>query len=317
MPIYCVDKPLGLTSHDVVARCRRALGTKKVGHAGTLDPLATGVLLVLVGEATKLSPYLTGHDKSYLAWVAFGAGTPTLDAEGPVTERGDASHVDADMLSAALRPFLALTEQRPPAFSAIKQAGTRSYASARRGDVIEPPARPARYRSIDLLGFARSRSELPTGFGRSPTGAWLPRPGGRSVDLPERLDTDQPFPTALLALTVAAGTYIRAFARDLGAALGTPAHLSGLVRVASGAVDLNRATELERIADATPIPATEALGLPATALDDQQVVAVRQGKRPALNVTTRTALVDEAGGLVALVEPAPGSATYSLLRVFN
>lgn len=315
MPIYCVDKPLGLTSHDVVARARRALGTKKVGHAGTLDPLASGVLLVLVGEATKLSPYLTGHDKSYLAWVAFGAGTPTLDAEGPVTTRGDASHVDEDALTEALQPFLSVTEQRPPAFSAIKQAGTRSYASARRGDVTEPPARPAGYRSIRLVAFGRSRSDLPAALGRSSTGEWLPRPGGRSFDLPARLDDDHPFPTALLELTVAAGTYIRSFARDLGVALGTPAHLSGLVRTASGGVELERASDLQRIADATPIPAVEALGLPVLTLDEQQVVAVRQGKRPSLGVTTRSALVDDAGDIVALVEPA--EATYTLLRVFN
>ena len=342
MPIYCVDKPLGATSHDVVARARRLLGTRKVGHAGTLDPLATGVLLVLAGEATKLSGYLTGHDKTYLAWVAFGATTPTLDAEGPIGLRGDPATVDESSVRAALPPFLALTVQRPPAFSAIKQAGQRSYAAARRGDVIEPPSRPAAYRAITLLAFSRSRSQLPGEFAPNPpdahglpvttaassepeTPSWRPQAGGRTFDLPERLDDeDAPFPTALLSLTVAAGTYVRAFARDLGTALGVPAHLSGLVRVASGAVDLSAAGELESLPNVEPVSATAALGLPLITLTDPDVAAVRQGKRPPVNVTTRSALVDAAGGLVALVEPRgssnephAGADSYDLLRVFN
>ncbi|HLU83493.1 MAG TPA: tRNA pseudouridine(55) synthase TruB, partial [Trueperaceae bacterium] len=249
MAVYCVDKPLGLTSHDVVARARRTLGTRKVGHAGTLDPLATGVLLVLVDEGTKLSPYLTGHDKSYLAWVTFGAGTPTLDAEGPLTARGSVSHVNEDAVSAAIAPFLSLTEQRPPAFSAIKQAGERSYAAARRGDLVEPPLRAVAYRSVTLLAFAPSRSDLPTRFAPQDDAGvrlWRPQTQGREFDLPPALESDQPLPTALLSLTVAAGTYVRAFARDLGTALGTPAHLSGLVRVASGGVDLSWRLPIER-----------------------------------------------------------------------
>src|SRR5690606_4996819 len=107
LPLYCVDKPLGLSSHDVVARARRRLGTRRVGHAGTLDPLATGVLLLLTQEATKLSQFVTGDDKSYLAWVTFGLGTPTLDAEGPVTSTADASGLDRERLAAALPAFLA------------------------------------------------------------------------------------------------------------------------------------------------------------------------------------------------------------------
>ena len=97
MPVFVVDKPLGLTSHDVVARARRLLKTRAVGHAGTLDPLATGVLVVLTGDATKLSPFLTASEKRYLAWVSFGAGTPTLDAEGPISEAGDASGLTAEL----------------------------------------------------------------------------------------------------------------------------------------------------------------------------------------------------------------------------
>jgi tRNA pseudouridine55 synthase len=292
-----------------------------VGHAGTLDPLATGVLLILVDEATKLSGYLTGHDKRYLAWLTFGAGTPTLDAEGPITSRGDTSLIDENAIRAALEPFTTLTEQRPPAFSAIKQAGERSYAAARRGELVEPPARPVAYRELTLLAFAPSRSELPTRFapaashGGQPT--WLPRADGRAFDLPARLDEDQPLPTALVSLSVAAGTYVRSFARDLGAALGTPAHLSGLVRVASGGIDLSSASPLDTLVEATPVPATTALGLPVVPLDDGTKTAVRHGKRPPLALSGRTALVDAAHELVAIVEPTEDGSSYGILRVFN
>jgi tRNA pseudouridine55 synthase len=133
VPVFAVDKPLGPTSHDVVARARRLLGTRRVGHAGTLDPLATGVMVVLSEEATKLSPFLTASEKGYLAWVALGVGTPTLDAEGPVEAVADASHLDAEAVRAALRPFLELREQVPPAHSAVQQGGVRAYAAARGG----------------------------------------------------------------------------------------------------------------------------------------------------------------------------------------
>ena len=139
MRAFAVDKPLGWTSHDVVARARRLLGTRRVGHGGTLDPLATGVLVVLADEATKLSPFLTGSDKAYLAWVAFGVGTPTLDAEGPVSARADAGHVDRERVAAALPPFLALREQRPPDFAAVKRGGVKGYEAARRGEPLDLP----------------------------------------------------------------------------------------------------------------------------------------------------------------------------------
>ena len=314
MPILCVDKPLGLTSHDVVARVRRALGTRRVGHAGTLDPLATGVLLVLVGEATKLSDYLRGHDKRYLAWVSFGAGTDTLDAEGPVSARADASGLTMAAVQHALVPFLSLTSQRPPAYSAIKQGGERSYRAARRGELVEPPARPVAYREVCLLGFGPTRDSLAPGR-RAERGAALARShlkpqaaaaafeplAGRSLELPPTLGDN---PTALLDLTVAAGTYVRALARDLGGALGLPAHLSGLVRTASGAVPLSRAARLEEVGSAEVVSPTLALDLPVVALSDAQVEAVRHGKRLTMPLAARSVLVDEKGGLVAIAEPA-------------
>ncbi|HZJ10043.1 MAG TPA: tRNA pseudouridine(55) synthase TruB, partial [Trueperaceae bacterium] len=262
MPLFCVDKPLGPGSHDVVARARRLLGTRRVGHAGTLDPLASGVLLLLSDEATKLSQFITGHDKSYLAWVRLGVGTPTLDAEGPVSSEVDASQLDAEQVRAALPAFLELDEQRPPVFSAIKRDGERSYAAARRGELEEPPARPAGYRAIDLIAMASDRDDLPSRFGPTGEGSenatlWRPDPAGESFELPPRLPGGGV--TALIALRVAAGTYVRAFARDLGGALGVPAHLAGLVRTASGRVDLSRAVPLERLGEAPELPLRAAL----------------------------------------------------------
>lgn len=348
MPLYCIDKPLGLSSHDVVARARRILGTRRVGHAGTLDPLATGVLLLLSQEATKLSQFVTGHDKSYLAWVTFGIGTPTLDAEGPASATADASGLEAERLIAALPAFLALSEQRPPAFSAVKQAGVRSYAAARRGDVVEPPARAAGYRAISLLALESDFAALPRRFApaaqtgqaaaaarasaaplpateaRGPAvsapaagvaGDWRPDQNGREFDLPPRLPGAGTM-TALLSLTVAAGTYVRSFARDLGAALDLPAHLSGLVRTASGGIDLAHAATLETLAAAREVPLRAALDLPELVVDEATAVAITQGRRPPLEVVERTAVIDAAGGLVAVVDPDEERG-FTVARVFS
>lgn len=323
MPVLPVDKPLGLTSHDVVARARRILGTRRVGHAGTLDPLATGVLTLLSDDATKLSPYLTGSDKTYLAWVAFGASTPTLDAEGPVHASGDATFLDVDAVRLAAAAFLDVTSQRPPAFSAVKQGGVRSYRAARRGELEEPPARPVAYRSVEVLAFGPDRDALPTTFAPDANGRWESANDGRTFVLPPTLGA---YPTALLRLRVAAGTYVRSFARDLGLRLAVPAHLSGLVRTAAGSIDLTRAVPLEMLAEAPRIDPVEALGLPAVRLDEQASAAVRQGKRLPLALSGRSALVDPAGHLAAIAEPTgagdPGGAAdghhaIRLLRVWN
>jgi tRNA pseudouridine55 synthase len=292
MPAFVVDKPLGLTSHDVVARARRALGTRRVGHGGTLDPLATGVLVVLAEEATKLSPFLTGSDKAYLAWVAFGVGTPTLDAEGPVDARADAAHVDAAAVAAALPPFLELTLQAPPAYSAIKRGGVKGYEAARRGEALDLPPRPAGYREVRLLAFG-ALAELPTDGG--PQGA---------APLPPFLDPAAP--AALVALTVRGGTYVRAFARDLGAALGVPAHLAGLRRTRAGAADLSAAVALDDLAGASPVDPVALLGLPVLALDADAARRVRDGRRDPASFDGRVALVDAHGGLVAVADAVDG-----------
>jgi tRNA pseudouridine55 synthase len=305
--VLCIDKPLGPTSHDVVARARRALGTRRVGHAGTLDPLATGVLVVLTEEATKLSPFLTASRKGYLAWVALGVGTPTLDAEGPIEARADASHLDEEAVRAALEPFLGLTEQVPPIYSAVQTAGVRSYAAARRGEAEALPARPAGYHRVELLAFAPDGAHgLPERFAPVPEG-WRPDEGGRTFERPEPL---APAPVALVALDVRAGTYVRAFARDVGLALGVPAHLAGLVRTRAGEADLADATPLERIADAPPQDAVALLPFERVPLDEAEVRRVRDGGALETRWQGRAALVGPAGELVAVADAGDGRARF-------
>ena len=312
MPVYIVDKPLHLTSHDVVARARKLLRTKRVGHAGTLDPLATGVLVLLTEEATKLSPFLTASSKDYLAWVSFGAGTKTLDAEGPVEAEGNAAGLTKEQIEGALEPFLTLTEQVPPQYSAVKKGGVKGYEAARKGEVLEFPPRPAAYHSVKLLGFEKTRDDLPVSFSLSPQGGWRPNPRGVTFTLPETLGD---FPTALFFLSVGAGTYVRAFARDLGAALGVPAHLSALVRTRAGACGLEGAVSLEAIPEAQGIASADALPYPLIALSDAEVARVRQGQRLGLEFEGRVGLVDAAGELVAVAENREGR--MKLLRVWG
>ena len=312
MPVFVVDKPLGLTSHDVVAKTRKLLRTKRVGHAGTLDPLATGVLIVLTEDETKLSPFLTASEKTYLAWVSFGAGTPTLDAEGPVVSTGDAAGINPKRIEEALPSFLTLTEQLPPQYSAIKKGGVKGYEAARKGEALELPPRPAGYREIRLLAFAPSRDELPAHFSLSPDGHWQPHARGVHFDLPTPLG---PFPTALFSVTVQAGTYLRAFARDLGEALGVPAHLSGLVRTRAGQAGLEHAVPLEEVPTVEGIPAAEALPYPLISLTAQEVARVRQGQRLPITFEGRAGLVGPAGELVAVAEHEAGRMRF--LRVWQ
>jgi tRNA pseudouridine55 synthase len=311
MPVYIIDKPLDFTSHDVVAKTRNLLQTKAVGHAGTLDPLATGVLVVLTEEATKLSPFLTEGDKHYLAWVTFGVGTPTLDAEGPISVIADASHITKEMIESALPAFLELTHQLPPQYSAIKKQGVKGYEAARKGDRLDLPPRPAGYQRVELLAFQPSRNDLPTTFGLTLEGIWRAKDKGISFTLPPLL---QDGPTALFYLTVKAGTYIRAFARDLGKALNVPAHLSGLVRTRAGKCGLEQAIQLEDIVNHSGLSMTEALPYPLVQLNDEETKRIRQGQRLPLNVSGRIGLVNR-DQLVAVVENEHGR--MNLLRVWQ
>jgi tRNA pseudouridine55 synthase len=306
MPVFIVDKPLGLSSHDVVARARKLLKTRRVGHAGTLDPLATGVLVVLSEGATKLSPFLTASDKHYLAWVSFGGSSPTLDAEGPLERVTDASGLTEEAVREALPPFLELREQPPPQYSAVKKGGVKGYEAARKGETLTLAARPAGYEKVELLALAASGASLPDAFSLSPrTLEWRPHDEGRRFSLPEPLGS---FPTALFSLQVRSGTYIRAFARDLGEALGLSAHLSGLVRAQpqrtrAGSCGLEAAISLDELPHARGLGNAEALPLPLVTLSPQDETRALQGKRLELGLTGLSGLIAEDGHLVAVAEP--------------
>ncbi len=312
MAIFIVDKPLGLSSHDVVSKARKLLGTKRVGHAGTLDPLASGVLILLSEDSTKLSPFLTASEKHYLAWVSFGASTPTLDAEGPIESSKDASHVRETQLEQALPKFLALSQQLPPKYSAIKKAGIKSYEAARKGEVVNLASRPARYYQIKLLGFADARADLPNCFSPSTNGEWQGTHEGIKFELPKPLGN---FPTALFFMRVKAGTYIRSFARDLGQMLDVPAHLSGLVRTKAGKGSLEMAIKLEDLAHGKGLDNINLLDYPLVCLNDDQINKVRQGQRLKLDFAGKVSLVSQKGALVAIAEQKDNK--MKLLRVWN
>lgn len=301
MAIIAVDKPLGPTSHDIVARARKLLGTRRVGHAGTLDPLASGVLLLLTEQHTKLSAHLTASDKTYLAWISFGGSTPTLDAEGPL-KPASAPPPDAEQIAAALPGFTQLTSQVPPLYSAIKRGGMKGYEAARAGRDLDLPARPAGYHSVELLAFADSPALLPTTFNRSADG-WSPAATGRTFELPPLLAD---LPTALIRLQVKAGTYVRAFARDLGEATGCPAFLSGLVRTAAGRIDLSDTISSDSVADADTLDPLHLLPWPERRLDREEARRVRLGQRLATDFTGRVVLTDPDGQLVAIAEAQEG-----------
>jgi tRNA pseudouridine55 synthase len=283
--ILVIDKPSGPTSHDVVARARADLGTRRVGHAGTLDPMATGVLILAVGEATKLVPWLTAHDKSYLATIALGVATDTLDAEGRPLQRiepGEAlldalaypnGNVPAPMLRAALEQECARTRQVPPAYSAIRSNGERAFVRARRGETPELLPRDVRVHRLDLVG-------------------WTLDPPSLSVSI----DVDK-------------GYYVRAFGRDLAEALGTVGHLTSLRRVRSGCFTVDEALSLESSPEALrsclqPLAQAAARALPVAQLTHDGATDARHGRAVFIGIQTRgpQAWLAPEGDLVAIGE---------------
>lgn len=259
-----VDKPVGPTSHDVVARARRALDTRRIGHTGTLDPFASGLLLLCVGPATRLSEYLTALDKSYVAVARLGVGTDTLDPEGTEVERSDAWRgLEPARIEEATASFLGRGEQVPPQFSAKKVGGEAMYARARRGERVELRAVPVEIHEIELLG----------------------------VDLPD----------VRIRVRCSSGTYVRALARDLGAALGEPVHLAELRRTAVGpfrvedAVGLDELDDPEAVERAWVEPARALAHLPAVELSEEEVRRVAHGQ------TIREGEEVPEGGPVALL----------------
>lgn len=313
MPVYIVDKPLGLSSHDVVSKARKALQTRKVGHAGTLDPLATGVLVVLAEEATKLSPFLTASNKAYLACVSFGGSSPTLDAEGPLENSQDASELTFETIEKNLPQFLEMTKQLPPQYSAIKKGGQKAYDVARKGESLDLPPRPVAYHTIECLGFAKTRDELPESI---QVNALNKSFNLASFDLPEPLAQ---LPTALFYISVQAGTYIRSFARDIGEAVGIPAHLSGLVRTQSGQFSLDSAVALDELANTAGQPMIDALNYPIIQLNAEESNRIRQGQRLSYQrfegQDGRFGLASEDNQLIAVAEIIDYK--LKLLRVWN
>ncbi|MBO3087526.1 tRNA pseudouridine(55) synthase TruB [Cellulomonas dongxiuzhuiae] len=280
--VLVVDKPAGWTSHDVVARVRRLASTRKVGHAGTLDPMATGVLVIGVGRATRLLTYVTGADKDYAATVRLGVTTTTDDAEGEVVARADAAHVtraDLDVQVAALTGDLL---QVPSSVSAIKVDGRRAYALVRAGEEVELAARPVHVARFAVRDVRAAQDD------------------GAAV-----LDVD-------VEVTCSSGTYVRALARDLGTVLGVGGHLTALRRTRVGGFGLEQARTLDELA-ATPedvavtvLPLADAARavLPARELTEAEARALSygQGVDPADEHAGPIAALAPDGTLVAIVE---------------
>ncbi|MDE9367626.1 tRNA pseudouridine(55) synthase TruB [Luteipulveratus sp. YIM 133132] len=253
-----VDKPSGWTSHDVVARTRRLARTRRVGHAGTLDPMATGVLVLGVNKATKLLTFLVGCDKTYTATIRLGQSTLTDDAEGEVTVSRDAAGVADAAIEEAVARLTGAIEQVPSAVSAIKIKGVRSYTRARAGEDVALPARPVTVHRFDVL----ERRSATTGTGPV-------------------LDLD-------VEVEVSSGTYVRALARDLGSALDVGGHLTALRRTRVGSFGLDEAAplaDLESLAEqgaalpVIPLATAARRQLPVREVTPPEAAAIRHGKR--------------------------------------
>ncbi len=270
MGLYVVNKPLGLTSFDVVARARRYLGTKRIGHSGTLDPLATGVLVLLSETSTRLVPYLQG-EKEYLAFVSLGASTPTLDAEGPISAMAHATLPDTITLERALERLRGHLAQIPPIFSAIHVEGRRAYSRARSGETLDLSARSVVVHELECIAHFDSMQEAQLARFHAQNG-WKPGQEGELFTTPEPLGR---FPTLLLRARVSSGTYVRALARDLGEYLGVPAHLAGLIRTRVGRLQLSDATSVDEL---RALPELNALELPQIAVDEPACQTIRQGR---------------------------------------
>lgn len=278
--ILVVDKPSGWTSHQVVGRCRRLLGTRKVGHAGTLDPMATGVLVIGVGRGTRLLGHLALTTKTYRATIRLGQATITDDAEGEITSAAGAPVLTDAAIVAALEPLRGDIVQVPSTVSAIKIDGQRAYARARRGEDVVLAGRPVTVSRLEVL--ERRDVELD---------------GLRLVDLDVVVDCSS-------------GTYIRALARDLGVALGTGGHLTALRRTRVGGFDLDGALTPEQLTAHPPrrpelvdLAAVARRTFPCVELDADQARDVGYGRPLRLTVPgDPTALIHE-DGLLALYRP--------------
>ena len=296
--LIVVDKPSGLTSHDVVARIRRLAGTRRVGHAGTLDPMATGVLVVGVEKATRLLGHLTLTDKEYQATTRLGQATDTGDAEGTITASQPAGHLSLAQVQAAAAALTGQIQQVPPTVSAIKVAGRRAYQLTREGapPVLKP--RPVTVWSFTVQAVQPARADSP--------GAGLPGAGLPGTAPGDLLDV-------AVEVRCSSGTYIRALARDLGEALGVGGHLTRLRRTRVGPYDLSAAHTLDELADqlsVLPLAQAAAAAFPARELTADEARSLSHGGRlPGVGGETGpVAAFGPDGTLIALVQEKDGVA---------
>ncbi|WP_375484905.1 tRNA pseudouridine(55) synthase TruB [uncultured Mycobacterium sp.] len=287
--IVIVDKPAGMTSHDVVARCRRIFATRKVGHAGTLDPMATGVLVIGIERATKILGLLSGASKSYAATIRLGQATSTDDAEGELLQEISAGHLTDTTIAAAMTGLHGDITQVPSAVSAVKVGGQRAYRLAREGRPVDLPARPVRVDRFELLA-ARRHGEL--------------------VDIDVEVDCSS-------------GTYIRALARDMGEALGVGGHLTALRRTRVGRFGIERALSLDELAErprlSHTLDETCLLVFPRRELSAEEADAAANGRPVHTAGIDGVYAASTADGLVIalLLDDGPRTKSVVVLRPAN
>lgn len=274
--VLVVDKPVGMTSHDVVEAIRRGTGIRRAGHTGTLDPRASGVLVILIGPAVRLSEYVSASDKRYQAIIRLGSSTDTFDAEGRFTRTNEPVNVTEEQFEKILKTFEGEIEQTPPPYSAVKVGGRRAYDMARQGEEVPLEPRKIQVHHLEVL-------------------EWAP-------------------PEVVVDVHCSSGTYVRSLANDIGTQLGTGAYLVGLRRTKSGRFSLRDSVPLRKLQEAFTagnwyqylIPAAEALGdWPAIELSPDEVEGVRHGHRVKVvgdPTETKVRGVSTQGELVALME---------------
>ncbi|MGB3439435.1 MAG: tRNA pseudouridine(55) synthase TruB [Actinophytocola sp.] len=269
--LVVVDKPDGMTSHDVVAKVRRIMGTRKVGHAGTLDPMATGVLVLGIERATKLLGHLALDTKAYLATIRLGSSTTTDDAQGETLSTSDVSAVADEAVAEGIAKLTGHIQQVPSAVSAVKVDGKRAYARVRAGEQVELAARPVEVSRFDLLSARRDD-------------------GGLELDV---------------MVECSSGTYVRALARDLGADLGVGGHLAALRRTRVGPFDLRTVTTLEKLAEnpvlSLPLDDAVAAAFPRHDVPVRQAKSLLMGQRlPSAGIEGTYGVFDPDGRAIAL-----------------
>lgn len=278
--LVLLDKPQGFTSHDAVAKLRRILGTRKIGHAGTLDPMATGLLVLGVDAGTKLLQFLVGVDKQYLGTIRLGQSTTTDDAEGLVIGTKDASEVSLDSMLSEIKKLTGDILQTPSQVSAIKVDGKRAYDLVREGKEVELKPRPVTVSKFEVVGEPR----LSNGF----------------------FDVD-------VLVDCSSGTYIRALARDLGNALGVGGHLTALRRTKVGHYDISGASQISDSVDMLALGEAARALFPAIELEQQQEIDLIHGKRIEAPGAERVCAFFE-GRLVAVLDRS--GSTYKSVVVF-